>query len=38
MSRKPKIEHEYHAGKDKFEITIHGYSLKKKARDAIVKD
>jgi hypothetical protein len=37
MSRKPKIEHEYHAGKDKFEITIHGYSLKKKARDAIVK-
>jgi hypothetical protein len=27
MSKKPKIDHEYHAGKDKMTITIHGYSL-----------
>lgn len=39
MSKKPKIEHEYHAGKDKLKITIHGYSLKSKnSRDAIVKN
>ena len=37
MSKKPKISHEYHAGKDKFKITIHGYSLSKKAREAIMK-
>ena len=37
MSKKPKIDHEYNAGKDKFKITIHGYSLSKKARGAIVK-
>ena len=37
MSKKPKIDHEYQAGKDKFKIAIHGYSLSKKARDAIMK-
>ena len=38
MSKKPKIDHEYHAGKDKMKITIHGYSLKsKKTRDEIMK-
>jgi len=37
MSNKPKIDHEYHAGKDKFKITIRGYSLGKKARDAAIK-
>jgi len=37
MSKKPKIDHEYNAGKDKFKITIHGYSLSKKARGDIVK-
>jgi hypothetical protein len=37
MSTKPKIDHEYHAGKDKFKITIRGYSLGKKARDEILK-
>jgi hypothetical protein len=28
MSKKPKIEHEYHAGKDKLKITISGYEQK----------
>ena len=37
MSKKPKIDHEYHAGKDKLKITIHGYALSKKARGEIVK-
>jgi hypothetical protein len=37
MSKEPKIDHEYHAGKDKMTITIHGYSLSKKVRDAIKK-
>ena len=37
MSKEPKIDHEYHAGKDKMTITIHGYSLSKKVRDAIMK-
>jgi hypothetical protein len=37
MSKKPKIDHEYNAGKDKMKITIHGYSLSKKARDTIMK-
>ncbi len=37
MSKKPKIEHDYHAGKDKLIITIHRYSLKsKKTRDEIM--
>jgi hypothetical protein len=37
MSKKPKIDHEYHAGKDRMKITIQGYSPSKKSRDAIVK-
>jgi hypothetical protein len=37
VSKKPKIDHEYHAGKDKLKITIEGYSLSKKSRAAIVK-
>jgi hypothetical protein len=38
MSKKPKVEHDYHADKDKLTITIHRYSLKsKKTRDAIMK-
>ena len=37
MSKKPKIDHEYHAHKDKMTITLHGYSLSKKSRDAITK-
>ena len=37
MAKEPKIDHEYHAGKDKMTITIHGYSLSKKVRDAIMK-
>jgi hypothetical protein len=37
MSKKPKIDHEYHAGKDKMKITIQGYSPSKKSRNAIMK-
>jgi hypothetical protein len=37
MSKKPKIDHEYHAHKDEMTITLHGYSLSKKSRDAIMK-
>jgi hypothetical protein len=38
MSKKPKVDHDYHADKDKLTITIHRYSLKsKKTRDAIVE-
>jgi hypothetical protein len=37
MSKTPKIEHEYHAGKDKMKITIRGYSPSKNAREAIIK-
>jgi hypothetical protein len=37
MSKTPKIEHEYHAGKDKMKITIRGYSPSKKARETIIK-
>ena len=38
MSKKPKIEQDYHADKDKLTITIHRYSLKrKKNRDAIME-
>ena len=37
MSKAPKIEHEYHARKDKLTITIRRYSLKsKKTREAIL--
>ncbi len=37
MSKKPKIDHEYHAGKDKLKITIKGYSPSKQTRSAILK-
>ena len=38
MSKKPKIDHDYDAGKDKLTITIHRYSLKsKKTRNAIIQ-
>ena len=37
MSKKPKIDHEYHASKDKMKITIEGYSPSKKSRHAIMK-
>ena len=37
MPKKPKIDHEYHAGKDKMKITIQGYSPSKTSRDAIIK-
>ena len=37
MSKKPKIDHEYHAGKDKMKITIQGYSPSKKSRNTIMK-
>jgi hypothetical protein len=38
MSKNPKIEHEYHAGKDELKIWVHGYALKsKKARDKVMK-
>ena len=37
MSKEPKVEHEYHAHKDKMTITLHGYSLSKKSRDATMK-
>ena len=37
MSKKPKIDHEYDAGKDKLKITIRGYALSKKTRDEVMK-
>ena len=38
MSNNPKIEHEYHAGKDELKIWVHGYALKsKRTRDQIMK-
>jgi len=38
MSKTPKIEHDYNAGKDKLTITIHRYSLEsKKTRTDILK-
>jgi hypothetical protein len=37
MSKKPKIDHEYRAGKDKMKITIRGYSPSKKTRHAIIE-
>ena len=32
MPKEPKVEHEYHAGKDKLTIKIHRYSSKAKKR------
>jgi hypothetical protein len=37
MSKEPKINHKYHAGKDKLTITVRGYALSKKARGEIMK-
>ena len=38
MSKNPKIEHEYHAGKDELKIWVHGYALKnKKTRDKVME-
>jgi hypothetical protein len=38
MSKKPTIDHDYDAGKDKLTITIHRYFLKrKKDRRAIIE-
>jgi hypothetical protein len=38
MSNNPKIEHEYHAGKDELKIWVHGYALKsKRTREEIMK-
>jgi hypothetical protein len=38
MSNDPKIEHEYHAGKDELKIWVRGYALKsKKTREKIMK-
>jgi hypothetical protein len=38
MSKNPKIEHEYHAGKDELKIWVHGYALKsKKTRDKVIR-
>jgi hypothetical protein len=37
MSKKPKVNHKYQAGKDKMKITIRGYSPSKKVRTAIIK-
>ena len=37
MSKKPRVDHDYHAGKDKLKITIKGYSLGKETRSAIIK-
>ena len=37
MSKKPKVDREYHAAKDKMKITIQGYSPSKKTREAIMK-
>ena len=36
MSKNPKIEHEYHAGKDELKIWVHGYALKSKKTRAKV--
>jgi hypothetical protein len=39
MSKRPKIEQDYGASKDKLTITIHRYSLKsKKTRTAIIEN
>ncbi len=37
MSKPPRIDHAYHAGKDKMKIIIRGYSPSKKARSAIME-
>ena len=37
MPKKPKIDHEYHHGKDKFKITLKRYGLDKKSREDILE-
>jgi hypothetical protein len=38
MSKKPSVDHDYHPKKDRFEITIKHYALKKKSdREALMK-
>jgi hypothetical protein len=37
LSRKPKIDHEYHTDKDKTKMTIQEYSPNKQSRNAIMK-
>jgi len=38
MSKEPSVEHKYHAKKDRLEITIKHYTLKKKSsRDDVIK-
>jgi hypothetical protein len=38
MSKEPSVSHDYHAKKDRFEITIKHYALKKKSdREALIK-
>ena len=37
MPKKLKLDHAYHAGKDKMKITVQGYSPSKNVRDAIMK-
>ena len=37
MSKKPKIDHEYHDRKDKMKISIKGYSPNKRTRKALIK-
>jgi hypothetical protein len=37
VSKKPRVDHEYHAGKDKLKIIIRGYTPGKETRRAIIK-
>jgi hypothetical protein len=38
MSKKPSVEHKYHPKKDRFEISIKHYGLKKKSdREGLIK-
>ena len=38
MSKEPSVEHKYHSKKDRLEITIKHYSLKKKSsREDVIK-
>ncbi|QPF88820.1 hypothetical protein [Bradyrhizobium commune] len=38
MSKKPSVDHDYHPKKDRLEITIKHYALKKKSdRESLIK-
>jgi hypothetical protein len=38
MSKKPSVDHDYHPSKDRLEITIKHYALKKKSdREELIK-